>query len=148
MPESLARVYLHIVFSTKNREPCIDVRLRPTLHAYLGGVHRELGCMLLRAGGVEDHMHMLSSVSRVATVANLVEEVKKRSSKWMKRQGVRDFWWQRGYAAFSVGHSQVADTVRYIDRQAEHHRGRTFQEELRHFLRRNEVQYDERYIWD
>lgn len=148
MPESLARVYLHIVFSTKNREPWIDGRLRPDLHSFLGGVHQDLKCLLLRAGGIEDHMHMLSSASRVITVADLVEEVKKRSSKWMKRQGVRDFWWQRGYAAFSIGHSQVARTPHYIDHPIEHHHKQTFQEELRQFLHRHELEYDERYISD
>jgi REP element-mobilizing transposase RayT len=148
MPQSLARVLLHIVFSTKSREPWIEARIRPLLHAYLGGTSRDLGCPALAVGGVEDHVHVLLSLSRTKTIADVVEEMKTASSKWMKRQGSPDFWWQLGYAAYSVSQSHAARVVRYIALQEEHHAKKTYQDELRELLRLHQVDYDEGYVWD
>lgn len=148
MPQSLAGVLVHLVFSTKNREPSIAAAIRPLLHAYLGGIIDTLGCSPLTVGGTVDHVHILFSLCRTQTIADVVEEAKKGSSKWMKRQGHPDFWWQAGYGAFSVAQSQVSTVSRYIARQEEHHRVHSFQAELRHLLTRYQLPFDERYVWD
>ncbi len=126
MPQSLARVVLHVVFSTKNRVPFLkDLELRARLHAYVAGVLQEIGCEPILIGGVEDHVHILCNLSRTVTIAGLVEEAKKSSSKWMKEQGPAygDFYWQGGYGAFSVSQSNVEQVRAYVAGQEEHHRG-------------------------
>ena len=148
MPQSLASVLIHLIFSTKNREPTIPHERRAPLHAYIVGILDNLQCPSLRTGGVVDHTHTLFSLSRTATIAEVVEEVKQGSSKWMKQQGVPHFAWQAGYAAFSVSESQKAAVIRYIEPQEEHHKRHSFQEEVRTFLTRHGVAYDERYVWD
>ena len=148
MPQSLASVLIHLIFSTKNREPTIPHDRLAQLHAYIVGILDNLQCPSLRTGGVVDHTHTLFSLSRTATIAEVVEEVKKGSSKWMKQQGVPHFAWQAGYAAFSVSESQKAAVIRYIEQQEEHHKRHSFQEEVRTFLARHGVAYDERYVWD
>ncbi len=148
MPQSLACVLIHLVFSTKNRQPSIAADIRPALHAYLGGILETLGCFPLRVGGTADHVHVLFSLSRTRTIADAVEEAKKGSSKWMKQQGSADFWWQLGYGAFSVAQSQVPTVKRYIDNQEEHHRAYSYQDEIRQLLRRYQLSGDERYVWD
>jgi putative transposase len=148
MPQSLAKILVHLIFSTKNREPIIPDAVRPHLHAYLVGIMDNLKCPSLQTGGTNDHVHILLTLGRTTTVSDVVEEVKKGSSKWMKTQDVPTFAWQAGYGAFSVGESQVATVVRYIQRQEEHHRHLSFQEEFRRFLERYRVAYDERYVWD
>lgn len=147
MPQSLARVLIHLVFSTKNREPTIGPNIRPELHAYLGGILDKLGCSPLRVGGTADHVHILFALSRTLAIADAVEETKKGSSKWMKRERA-DFWWQAGYGVFSVAQSQVATVTGYIERQEQHHRVLSFQEEFRQLLSRYQLPYDERYVWD
>ena len=151
MPQSLARVVLHLVFSTKNRTPFLrDADLRNRLYAYMAGVLQHRGCEPILINGVEDHIHLLCNLSRTVTMAQLVEEVKKASSIWMKDQGPNyaDFFWQGGYAAFSVSQSQV-DTVRtYVAEQEEHHRKVSFQDEFRALCRKHGVAIDERYAWD
>lgn len=149
MPQSLSRVLVHLVFSTKHREPFIDPVVRPRLHAYIVGILDHLKSPSIQTGGVEDHVHILCALGRTISQADLVEEVKKGSSKWMKAEtGVAGFSWQAGYGAFSVGASQVDTVVRYIRNQEERHRKVTFQEEYRRFLKRYQVAYDERYVWD
>ncbi len=148
MPQSLAKILVHVIFSTKNREPLIPGDLRPALHAYVTGILKNLQCPSLQTGGTTDHVHTLLSLARTRSVAEVVEEMKKGSSKWMKQQSVRDFYWQAGYGAFSVGESQAAAVIRYIAQQEAHHRRVSFQEELRRFLDRYGVAYDERYVWD
>ncbi len=148
MPQSLARVLVHLVFSTKNREATIDREVRSALHAYLTGILQNLQCPSLQTGGTADHIHTLFSQARTRSLAEIVEEVKKSSSKWMKQQGVPGFSWQAGYGAFSVSGSQTGQVIQYIARQEEHHRKLTFQEEFRIFLDRYGVTYDERYLWD
>ena len=148
MSQSLGRILVHVVFSTKDRRPIIAAAVRPALHAYLSGVVSNRDCRSIQIGGVSDHVHALVSLGRTHSVAELVHVAKGASSRWMAGQGVAGFAWQAGYAAFSVGESQRSAVTRYIVRQEEHHRRRTFQEELRHFLDRYGVEYDERYLWD
>jgi REP element-mobilizing transposase RayT len=149
MPQSLSKVLLHLVFSTKHREPFIGPVVRTRLHAYIVGILDHLKSSSIQTGGVEDHVHILCALHRTISQADLVEEVKKGSSKWMKAEGgVPGFSWQAGYGAFSIGESQADAVVRYIRNQEEHHRKVTFQEEYRRFLERYKVAYDERYVWD
>ena len=148
MPQSLSKVLVHLIFSTKHREPLIGLQIRPRLHAYLVGILDNLKSPSLQAGGVADHVHILFALARTISQADLVEEVKKGSSKWMKTEGVPTFSWQAGYGAFSVGESQADTVIRYIQNQEHHHRKMTFQEEFRKFLERYKIAYDERYVWD
>jgi REP element-mobilizing transposase RayT len=148
MPQSLSKILVHLIFSTKHREPTIPDALRPQLHAYLAGILNNLQCPSLQTGGTADHVHILFALARTVPVSEVVEEVKKSSSKWMKAQGVQRFAWQAGYGAFSVSESQAATVVRYIQRQDDHHRRMSFQEEYRRFLQKYRVPFDERYVWD
>jgi len=148
MPQSLARVLVHLVFSTKNREPSIPNEVRGDLHAYLGGVLDTIGCPSIQVGGTEDHVHILYSLSRTLTLADATEKVKTSTSRWMKQRAVRLFAWQAGYGAFSVCEAELRSVVRYIERQEAHHARLTFQDEMRDLLRRNQLSYDERYVWD
>ncbi len=148
MPQSLAKVLVHVIFSTKNRHPFIQRAVRPTLHAYLAGTLANLQSPSLQVGGTADHVHTLFVLGRTHALADVVEEAKKSSSKWMKQQGVSPFAWQTGYAAFSVSESQAQRVVRYIAAQEAQHRTVTFQEEFRSFLAPYAVTYDERYVWD
>ncbi|MCW1887773.1 IS200/IS605 family transposase [Luteolibacter flavescens] len=150
MPQSLSRVLVHLVFSTKNREPVLSATLQAELHPYLAGILDRIDCPSLRTGGVEDHVHMLFGLSRTKTIADVVETVKTASSKWLKARDPRlaGFHWQAGYAAFSVSQSDAEKVVDYIAGQAEHHRKRTFQEEYRLLLAKYHVAFDEQYVWD
>jgi putative transposase len=150
MPQSLARVLVHLVFSTKGREPFLSPGIRTELHPYLAVVLTNDGCPSLQVGGVEDHVHLLFGLSRTRTIAQVVENVKTSSSRWLKTKGpaLADFHWQNGYGAFSVSQSLADEVVDYIRRQEEHHRTRTFQEEYRRLLERYGIEFDERYVWD
>ncbi len=151
MAQSLAKIALHLVYSTKNREPWIkDLSLRSRLHAYLAGACRAVGSEAYRVGGTDDHVHIACTLPRTLTVSKLLEEIKKSSSIWVKKQDdqLRLFAWQAGYGAFSVGTSQVPVLMNYIDNQLEHHHSSTFKEEFLNFLNRYGIEYDERYLWD
>jgi REP element-mobilizing transposase RayT len=148
MPQSLAKVLVRLVFSTKNRERIVRREMVPHLHAYLVGILANLKCPSIQTGGTADHVHILFSLGRTIALSQVVEEVKKSSSKWLKTQGVPTFAWQAGYGAFSVSESQAAAVVLYIQNQEEHHRVVSFQEEVRRFLDEHRIAYDERYIWD
>ena len=150
MPQSLSNVVIHVIFSTKERLPCLNPTLRPKLHAYLATVARNAGCECYRAGGVADHVHLAIRLSRTITIANLMEELKTSSSAWLKKQSpeTAGFSWQRGYGCFSVSPSDLEKLCAYIDNQEEHHRTQTFQEEFRMFLERYRVEYNEAYVWD
>jgi putative transposase len=148
VPQSLAKVLIHLIFSTKNREPIIQHEVRSALHAYVAGILQNLQCPSLQVGGTTDHVHALFSLARTRALAEVAEELKKSSSKWMKQRGVPRFAWQAGYGAFSVGESQAREVLRYISAREEHHRKMTFQDEFRRFLDRYAVAYDERYLWD
>jgi putative transposase len=149
MPQSLARNLVHLIFSTKNREPLITPELRPRLHAYLAGIFAACDSPAITVGGVADHVHALFVLSKNRALAEVVEEVKKGSSKWAKANGGSPhFYWQSGYGAFSVSPSNEEAVVAYIARQEEHHRRVTFQDEFRQFLHKHGIAFDERYVWD
>jgi REP element-mobilizing transposase RayT len=150
MAQSLSNILVHLIFSTKDRWPWIRPEVEGKLYAYLAAVCRSCGCPSVLIGGTQDHVHILSALSRTATVAELLEQIKKSSSKWIKTKGpeYRPFAWQGGYAAFSIGQSNVEAVKQYIARQREHHRAVSFQEELLRFLTKYRVAYDERYLWD
>ena len=151
MPQSLAQVIIHIVFSTKNRDPFLsDDDIRKEMHSYLGGTCNNLDCPVIVIGGVSDHVHILLKFSRNISIAKLVGEIKRSSSKWIKTKGgmLTKFSWQNGYGVFSVGRSEIERVKSYILNQEEHHRKRSFQDEYRKFLREYEIEYDEKYVWD
>jgi REP element-mobilizing transposase RayT len=139
-----------MIFSTKNREPFITPAIETELHPYMATIFRELKSPSLTIDGTSDHVHILFSLGRIIKVADLVEEVKTESSKWIKtkEQEFRNFHWQKGYGAFSIGQSNVAALKRYIRGQKQHHRRITFQDEYRRFLKTYGIDYDERYVWD
>ena len=150
MPQSLSKVILHIIFSPKNREPWLDSAVRPRMHAYLATICRNAGSDFVHVGGVADHVHIVTTLPRTISQAELVEQIKKASSKWIKALDARyrEFFWQRGYGAFSVSPSQLDVVLQYVDTQPEHHRKRTFQEEYRELLRKHGIDFDEQYVWD
>ena len=151
MAQSLARLWTHLIFSTKNRFPFLTDRvLRAETHAYLAEMLRKHDCETLIVGGIEDHTHALFALSRTLPIATVVKEVKRTSSGWIKEASRKllKFHWQAGYAAFSVSQSNLQDVVRYIENQEEHHKRVTFQDEYRAFLKAYGVEYDERYVWD
>ena len=150
MPQSLSSLLIHLVFSTKNREPFITPKIETELHPYMATIFRELKSPSLAIDGTTDHAHILFSMARVVTIADIVEEVKTSTSKWIKTKGreFRNFYWQRGYGAFSIGQSNVATLKRYIRNQKQHHRHVTFQDEYRKFLKAYGIDYDERFVWD
>jgi REP element-mobilizing transposase RayT len=150
MASTLSNLLYHIVFSTKNREPAITMPIRKELYAYMGGIIRGEGGVLLEIGGIADHVHLVARFKTEPSVATMVKIIKSKSSKWLNASPKRPgrFEWQRGYAAFTVSASQLATLRRYVREQEAHHRRRTYQEELRALLEKHGVEYDERYIWD
>ena len=151
MPQSLAQIYLHIVFSTKQRQPFLsDTQMREQMHAYLAGICKNLHSPALIVGGVEDHVHILTRHSKNIAVATLLRDVKRASSQWIKTRSpaMSSFQWQNGYGAFSISPAHVSQVKRYIARQPEHHRHETFQDEFRRLCRKYGVAFDERYVWD
>lgn len=150
MAQSLSSILIHLIFSTKHREPFITAEIESELHPYMAKIFRELKSPSLTIGGTYDHIHILFSLGRVIAIADLVEEVKTNTSKWIKTKGpeFKNFHWQSGYGAFSIGQSSVAAVKRYIRNQKEHHRRITFQDEYRKFLKAYKVDYDERFVWE
>lgn len=150
MPQSLSAVYIHLVFSTKHRQPFLrDKNLREKLHAFLGGTSKKLDCPTIIVGGVEDHVHLLARFSRTITQADWVKELKRVSNIWLKKEGgLTEFEWQAGYADFSVSKSNLIEVRRYIENQEEHHKKMSFQEEVRALLTKHDLEWDERYIWE
>jgi REP element-mobilizing transposase RayT len=151
MPQSLAAVYLHLVFSTKERRLFLQDRaMREELHKYIGGVSKTLECAPIRIGGVEDHVHVLARFGRTLSIAEWVKELKRLSSIWVHERGPlhAGFQWQNGYGVFSVSRSKLDDVTAYVEGQEDHHRRMSFQDELRAMLRKHGMEYDERYLWD
>ena len=150
MPQSLSKVYVHIVFSTKYRKKLIRNEIKESLFEYIGGICRELECNQIKVGGHEDHIHVLCMLSRKISIMKLLEEVKKSSSRWIKTKGDKysDFYWQGGYGIFSVNPKDVEIVKNYIKTQEEHHSKQDFKTEFRGFLKKNHVDYDKRYVWD
>ena len=151
MPQSLAQIYLHIIFSTKHRQPFLqDPAFRSRVHAYLAGICRNLNCPSLQTGGVEDHVHILCRFGKGIEIQNLLRDLKRDSSIWIKSEmpSLAEFHWQSGYGAFSVSPSHVDELIRYIANQEQHHRKETLQDEFRRICRKYGVPLDERYAWD
>jgi putative transposase len=150
MSQSLSELYIHLVFSTKGREPMLADAWRADLHAYLGGIMHGQGGLLLGAGSIADHIHLLVTLPRTVTVADLVQHLKTGSAKWIKSQGpaMEVFHWQAGYGAFSISPSHCLPLKRYLDNQADHHRQESFQDEYRRLLRKYGITIDEKHLWD
>jgi len=150
MPQSLSKLYVHLIFSTQHREPLLIPSVRGSLHAYLATVLKNQDCPALTIGGTSDHAHLLFRLSKNLALAEVVEKVKTTSSKWLKTQArtLQSFHWQNGYGGFSVSPAEVDSVAAYIEGQEEHHRKVSFQDEYRRFLKEYGVEYDERYVWD
>lgn len=150
MSHTHTNLLFHIVFSTKERVPMLDANLKPRLFAYMGGIIRELGGTALLTNGSADHVHILASLPAKLAVSEVVGKVKANTSGWVHREfsDRRSFGWQTGFAAFTVSHSQKRSVLEYIANQEEHHRKVSFQEEFRLFLKRHEIEYDEKYLWE
>jgi putative transposase len=150
--QSLAQIYIHIVFSTKERRPWLrEETLRVELYAYMATIAKNnVDSPALIINGVEDHVHLLIRLSRKFAIMQVIQECKVETSKWLKRQSTvsSDFAWQAGYGAFSVSASSVNEVKNYIQNQKEHHSRMSFQDELRELCRRHGVELDERYAWD
>lgn len=151
MPQSLSNIYIHIVFSTKSRNDFLhDKDIRNEMHAYLASVLIKYDSPPVIVGGVDDHVHVLCNLSRSNALAKVIGETKRNSSKWIKRKGdeFSDFQWQNGYGAFSVSRSKLEETRLYIINQKQHHKKMTFQDEFRALLKKQAIEFDERYVWD
>ncbi|MCL2709895.1 MAG: IS200/IS605 family transposase [Planctomycetaceae bacterium] len=149
MSQSLTRLIVHAIFSTKNREPMLSPEIRPELYVYMGGILKSLGCVPLAINGTNDHVHLLFILSKNIALAKVFEEVKGTSSQWIKTKSaiMKTFSWQGGYGAFSVSESQCQKVSDYIAHQEEHHRKLTFKEELLALFQKHNVEYDEKYLW-
>ena len=148
MPQTLSFNLVHIVFSTKSRLPLIRDDVAADLHAYIAGTARKLNCECFRVGGMADHVHLAIRLNPTVLAAKIVSEVKTSSSVWMKEHGIPNFAWQRGYGLFSVGPADLDALVQYIDAQKNHHRRRSFQDEMHAFFEKYHVAFDEQYVWD
>ena len=147
MPHTFSSLLIHCVFSTKDRQPLIDPEIQPRLWAYIGGIAREHGMKAMAVGGTADHIHVLLSLAPTFELAKVMRTVKAGSSRWMhETEGVRDFAWQEGYGAFSIGQAQVVATVAYIQGQEEHHKKRNSHAEFLAILKKHEIEYDPRYV--
>lgn len=148
MPQSLAQVYVHIVFSTKHCQPIISNEIQRELHSYMVGTISKLGNYTNEIYANPDHIHILCNLSRTITIAEFISKIKTSSSKWMKTKGIRNFSWQDGYGIFSVSASKIGVVEKYILNQQEHHKTMTFKDELRRFFKEYGIEYDEQYVWD
>ena len=150
MPQSLAQIYIHIIFSTKERYPFIDTGIEPELFAYMGDSIKRCEGVPFLINGTADHVHILSSLPRTMALSKYIEEIKRNSSRWIKTKSsdYQKFAWQNGYGAFSVSSSRKDSVLRYIAGQKDHHRKLTFKEEFIVFLGKYNIEYDEKYLWD
>jgi REP element-mobilizing transposase RayT len=150
MPQSYVCLPIHVVFSTKNRAPFIQTEWEDRLYSYIGGILREEKCVLLAAGGMPDHVHLLISWSKERSVADVLRVIKTNSSKWIHETivGQADFAWQSGYSAFAVSQSNLEQVRRYIANQKQHHRTITFKDEFIAFLKKHGNPYNDQYIFD
>lgn len=150
MPQSLAKIYVHIVFSTRRRENWLSENIQPELYAYMAGILKNWDSPAIQIGGMPDHIHILCMLSRNYTVCKVVEKVKKGSSKWIKTMGAgfKNFSWQNGYGIFSISPSHLDKVKAYIENQQKHHQRIKFMDEFRKLLKKYDIPYDERYVWD
>ena len=150
MSQSLSKILLHAIFSTKNRTKSILPDFKPDLYGYIASICRTYKSNVFKIGGTKDHIHIAFTLPRTISVANLLEEIKKSTSKWIKTKNskFKSFSWQAGYAVFSLGQSQLDILVKYIGNQKNHHKKKTFQEEVVEFLKKYDLEYDEQFLWD
>ena len=150
MPQSFVSLHCHLVFSTKHRAPMIDDDLQSRLFEYIGGTARGLNSVLLDAGGIADHVHLLVSLNKEIALSDYMREIKAESSKWIHETFPErsEFAWQAGYGAFAVSYSQIDRVKEYIANQPEHHRKRTFQQEFVSMLKKHHIPFEEQYLWD
>ncbi len=148
MPQTAGNLVVHLIFSTKARQPFITSKIRSDLFAYLGGIIREMRGTALIVNGTADHVHMLIRIRPVHAAAEIVRVVKANSSRWVREKWNARFGWQNGYGAFSVSESNVPAVSRYIATQEEHHKKLTFRQEYVVFLKKNKIPYDDRYTWE
>ena len=146
MASTLTNLLLHVVFSTKDRRGLITADLQENLYPYIGGIIRGEKGVPLAIGGTKNHIHILAKFPASISVSDMLRCIKGNSSKWIKEKG-RPFAWQRGYAAFSVSQSLAGRVRTYIQRQEEHHKQNSFQDELISLLKIHGIEYDENYIW-
>ncbi|MBI9066538.1 MAG: IS200/IS605 family transposase [Salinivirgaceae bacterium] len=151
MGQSLSQLYVHLTFGTKERYPFIIPKIQDQLHAYLAGILKKYESSAITINSVSDHIHVLFRLSKNFTLAKIVEEIKKSSSKWMKEieGGSLKFTWQIGYGAFSVSSSKLETVKNYIKNQEEHHKRITYKEEIEEFISRYDIiEYDAKYFWN
>jgi putative transposase len=150
MSQSHAKIYVHLIFSTKNREQCIPHDIGVELHGYLGGILNGLECSPIEINTEPDHAHLLFAMTSTESISNVVGELKKSSSDWLRNRDpqFKKFNWQGGYGAFSVSQSAVEEVRKYIRSQRQHHKKASFQNEFRAFLKRYEIEFDEKSVWD
>jgi len=148
MSQSLFKILIHVIFSTKDRADLITPDIEGDLFGYIHGIVEKNKSKLILINGTTNHVHLLISLGKLFDVPELVGDIKRSSSRWIKTKGATDFYWQRGYGVFSIGQSQVPTVTKYIANQKEHHRRIEFEDEYREFLNRYEIEYDERYMWD
>jgi len=149
MPQSLSQIYIHVVFATKGRAKLLQNEdIRQGVHAYIAGICGKLGCYGRKVGGTEDHVHILVNLNRNKALADVIREIKKSSTKKVKKDGLEGFGWQAGYSAFSVSESNLNRVVKYIGSQKEHHKKMTLEEEIRLLLEKHNVNYEPDYLFD
>lgn len=148
MPQSLSKVYIHIVFSTKKGYRYIDEEIRPKLQGYIVGIFNNLRIVVKEIYANPDHIHILCTLPRILTIAEIVNKIKSNSSRWIKAQNVDHFKWQDGYGVFSVSKSELGKVQDYIRFQNKHHDTVSYKEEMRQFFEEFDVEYDEQYVWD
>jgi len=147
MPQSLVKILVHIVFSTKHRADLIRPEIENDLYGYINGIIENNGAKLISANGTTNHSHFLISLGR-NDVSELIGGIKRDSSSWIKKKGVENFYWQKGYGAFSIGQSQVLKVIKYIQDQKKHHKKQSYEDEFRELCEKYNVDFDERYVWD
>ena len=150
MAQSLVKNYLHIIFSTKLRTEFIDEKIENELFSYIATICKDYDSPAIQIGGTDDHIHILLNLSRKFAIMKVIQEIKAHSSKWIKTKGIEfeNFYWQNGYGAFSVNPTEIEIVKNYIINQEEHHQKKMFQEEFLAFLKKYNVEYDEKYVWD
>ncbi|MDA3800107.1 MAG: IS200/IS605 family transposase [Kiritimatiellae bacterium] len=148
MPQSLSKIIVHIVFSTKHRDPVLNNELMHRVHGYVAVSLKDFGCDVYKIGGTEDHIHIACSLPRTITVANLVKDIKVSSCKWIIDKLDHGFAWQKGYGVFSVSQSHLEKLQEYVENQIEHHGTMSFKEELLELLQKYKIAYDDKYLWD
>lgn len=150
MAQSFFQMYGHLIFSTKDRIDFLDDKVRGDIHAYLATLFRDMGCPYVHVGGAKDHVHVLFDIGKESLPVNIIGKVKKESSKFIKNidNGYKDFYWQSGYGLFSVSPSNKEKVINYIDIQIEHHKKMSFKDEFLAYLKKYNIDYNEKYIWD